>query len=482
MAAVTLRNAVLVTPVTLALVYFAAGIGLFLLGPIDWPVPDWSLTTAYLLAALALIAGGFAAGIMTPPVAAPMPWARYAVLAGAIGSILLLFPSAYVYTHSAPWDFFSLLGDQRLAYEKMQQTLREPEPLRFVVATARMLLGPVTFVLPALAILTWGSLGSRLKVLAAIGIFAACSFSIFRGTDKEIFDLLILQAAAVAVVLCRRVVTSGFPSLQRLVMFGLVAALTAFFAAGSFVERKAQRLGFDAADVVEEQAEAAAAVEGGAGGTAEVPPASAKAAPVPPASPKAAPNLFCMSGDVCAKASSQAGVASEAEVGRQFALSMATAYATQGYYGLSLALEKPTLSMYGFGHSNILTRVYVALTGDVDFPDRALTYRIGEEGWDQRYQWASAYTWLANDFGVYGAALVIGLIALIWASAWKDAVLAGNQAGGVVFCLLALFFVYLPAGNQIMQIGDGYAALIAWVLIWLAYKLFIGVGVPVRPR
>ncbi|MCP3054423.1 hypothetical protein, partial [Aurantimonas marianensis] len=79
------------------------------------------------------------------------------------------------------------------------------------------------------------------------------------------------------------------------------------------------------------------------------------------------------------------------------------------------------------------------------------------------------------------AALVIGLIALIWASAWKDAVLAGNQAGGVVFCLFAQFFVYLPVSNQIMQIGDGYAALIAWVLIWLALKIFLGAKVSTRP-
>lgn len=434
----------LATPLALCILFLLGSAGLFFYGPIEWPPTNRALLAIYLSFAFALIVLGFIGGIRAPAAKeTPLNWLWIVATIGAIAHILLLFPAAYVYTGSMPWDFVKALEDQRAAYEHMQRVLAEGMPFRGVVAGARALLGPATVVLPALSVLLWSRMGQRLKVVVVIGLLALFAFSIYRGTDKEVFDIALLQLSSLAVVVARYVASQNrFPG-ARFTASLVVVLLVVGMIIGSFLDRKADRVGFDAEDRVE-QAQASPSMP------------SSEASAIAPA--------FCMAGTVCS--SSLNGGSTVGEVQANFALSMVTAYAAQGYYGLSLALEQPFQSMFGFGHSSLLTRAYTALTDDATFEHRALTTRLTEHGWDVSHQWPTAYVWLANDLGLWGAAVFVGVLAFIWGLAWKDAIFAKNDAAALVFCQLAVFFVYLPAHAVMLQVADGYFALLAWLAIW----------------
>lgn len=433
------HGVILYTPIALGVGYFTVSALLFFYGPIAWPPIDQGALALFLTFAFVAIALGWSVGVrLKSKEIASSDWLWIALIAGAAANVLLLFPAAYVYTGSMPWDFFEALADQRSAYEKMQRVLAEGMPFRSIVAGLRVLFGPVTVVLPILSILLWGRMDVRLRVLTVAGLLASSSFSVFRGTDKETFDVLILQGSALAVVVARYMANAALVPYRRLGAALVIVALVLGMLMNSFIDRKAQRLGFDAQETVEK---------------------AARHQPV---------SSFCIGGVTCTDAVEAEDTAAYVQL--NFALSIVTAYVAQGYYGLGLAMAEPTQTMFGFGHSNILTRVYSSVFDDPDFQGRAVTTRLADEGWDPRYQWSTAYTWLANDFGVWGAGFVVGFIALVWGFAWKDAIYGRNDAAGVVFCLLASFFVYLPASNQIMQTADGYFALVVWVLAWLVSR------------
>lgn len=456
---ISTRQALLQAPVVLAVGYFTASALLFFFGPIDWPQVNKVQLAGFLVFAFAAIFIGWIVGSRLKTrdsINLSGLWVMAA--AGALANIILLFPAAYVYTGSMPWDFFRALGDQSAAYEQMQRVLAEGMPFRGAVAGLRALAGPATVVLPALSILLWGRMGSRLRMLVVAGLLATFFFSVYRGTDKETFDIAILQGASLAVVLARYVSKTRSVSYFRIAGALTILVLIVGMLLNSLIDKKAQRLGFNADATVEQ------ALRADRNGRPEG------------LQTKVPVTAFCIGGYICTE-TVNAG-ASAREVQSSFAVSMVTAYVAQGYYGLGLALQQPFQSMFGFGHSGILTRLYMAVSHDDEFLDRAITTRLGERGWDARYQWSTAYTWLANDIGVWGAGILVGLIACIWGLSWKDAIYGRNDAAAIVFCLLSWFFVYLPASNQIMQTADGYLALLVWLGLWLLSRL----GVKFRRR
>ena len=379
---------ILLAPLALGELYFIGTAGLFFKGPINWPPVNKLLLLSFLCFAFALLGLGFLFGTRTKTrTVVNKSYLRVVVAVGALTNLALLFPAAYVYTGSLPWDFFKALGDQRAAYEQMQGVLATGMPFRAIVAAARAVFGPATVVLPALSILLWGKIGTGMRCIAVAGLLSMFAFSVFRGTDKETFDLAILQVAALGVLCCRYVASRRTLPAARFWLAAAVILLMVSVMINSFVDRKAQRMGFQAEQRVEQGAHAANAT-------------------------KAMTPAYCISSNICSYPLDAGAKLSQVRL--NFALSMISAYVAQGYYGLSLALEKPFESMYGLGHSTLLTRAFVAVTKDQAFADRALTTRLGDDGWDVRYQWSSAYAWFANDVGVWGSALVVGGLAFLW--------------------------------------------------------------------
>lgn len=154
----------------------------------------------------------------------------------------------------------------------------------------------------------------------------------------------------------------------------------------------------------------------------------------------------------------------------KFAVSAGSAYLTNGYYGLSLALEKPFYSSWGLGHSPAIARLYATVVGDTQPALRTHNYRNGDEGWPQDFFWSTMITSIANDVSFPGAVLVMGLFGWAWGRSWIDATRARNDSAAIVFCLATFSIFYFPANLQILQTLDGYSAVLFWLSAWILFR------------
>lgn len=145
---------------------------------------------------------------------------------------------------------------------------------------------------------------------------------------------------------------------------------------------------------------------------------------------------------------------------------MISSYLTQGYYGFARSLELPWKPTYGLGSSmgvvDMLTRYGI----DID----SLTYQKRVEEmfhWNSRNQWASMYTWIANDVGFFGVAVVMLIIGYFFSIVIRDCLQSENP---YAYCLAVFFFImvfFIPCNNQIVQTTYMLFALLYAVFHWL---------------
>lgn len=142
---------------------------------------------------------------------------------------------------------------------------------------------------------------------------------------------------------------------------------------------------------------------------------------------------------------------------------MISAYLTQGYYGLALCLELPWKPMFGLGSSmgivDLLTKRGIDLNS-MTFQQRA------EElyHWNSRVQWASMYTWLANDISFIGVIICMLVIGIFISKVLKDALLSNNPFAVCLMVYLTIMVFFIPMNNQIFQT--------TYMLFGFAYILF----------
>ena len=144
-------------------------------------------------------------------------------------------------------------------------------------------------------------------------------------------------------------------------------------------------------------------------------------------------------------------------------------YLTQGYYGFSLCLSQPWLPTYGFGHSMYL----VDLLSEYGLSIDSLTYQYRIEqvyGWDSRIQWASMFTWFANDFGFVGVIFVMFLIGYILALVYNDALKHNNTFAKLLLFYLALQILFIPCNNQLFQSSITYFSFITTFVLWIGTR------------
>jgi hypothetical protein len=128
----------------------------------------------------------------------------------------------------------------------------------------------------------------------------------------------------------------------------------------------------------------------------------------------------------------------------------ATQYLTQGYYGLSLALDEPFVPMYGIGNSVFLIENFQEMLG-VDLYQYTYAVRISDEGWAPFMNWHSAYTWLANDLSFFGVIVLMYFFGKYFALVSYKSIVYKDPIASVLLCLILLMFFYLPCNNQILS-------------------------------
>lgn len=144
---------------------------------------------------------------------------------------------------------------------------------------------------------------------------------------------------------------------------------------------------------------------------------------------------------------------------------MITAYLTQGYYGLSMATQVKWDPMFGIGQNMWL--VDLLEKNGVRINQYTYQYKIDEMFyWDERVQWASMYTWVANDVGLFGVAIVMVIIGLVFAVAYRDCIISDNPFAYVLVVLFALMFIFMPCNNQVFQTSYTCFSFITAFVMW----------------
>ncbi|WP_028448695.1 hypothetical protein [Chitinibacter tainanensis] len=410
-------------PIFFVLIYFLFTVALFFWGAVSFEVVNSFDLLLFLFLVFFMVFLGYLIGVFSKAgIENELNW-RFYFRVGAFAALILFFPSIYFYTNKYPWQVFEAVGNQGDVYKNMLEALVEESLGRKVVALIRLIFSPFILSVVSLAILNWCKLTKFERVLFYFFCSSQLIFSLMRGTDKEVADFLIVAFASLLIVTYRKKVSGilriNWQALLKLFSLCVIVLCLAF---SLFLDRKLSRMG----------------------GTTE----------------------FCiMETAVCANYDGP--LMSLLADNLKFGSAMFTAYVAQGYYGLSLTLHDDLDSMYGFGHSIILSNAYSLITGDDEFYKRSYLYKSIAKGWDDKAVWSTIFPWIANDVGYAFVPAVMMIFAYLLARSWCSAVFSKDDSAAIVFVFLFILFMYMPANNQLAQTADTYCAFWFWIICWL---------------
>jgi hypothetical protein len=145
-------------------------------------------------------------------------------------------------------------------------------------------------------------------------------------------------------------------------------------------------------------------------------------------------------------------------------------YLTQGYYGLSLAMEEPFVWTYGLGNSYYFTGLSRRFLGPTTISDMTYAARIEKYGWSRFIRWSSLYAWLACDVTFPGVLLLIFLLGWVLARVWLDVLRQDNPFAIVLFPLLIIALYYAPANNQVLGLSRTAIPFCTFLLLWAIFR------------
>ncbi len=143
-------------------------------------------------------------------------------------------------------------------------------------------------------------------------------------------------------------------------------------------------------------------------------------------------------------------------------------YLTQGYYGMSLALDEEFTTTYGIGHSQFLKSNFKSLFG-IDVQDRTYQHKITKQ-WDENGHWHSFYSYIANDVSFYGVIPVMLVLGLYFGCICKDVIMNNSLIGKMLLPLFMIMFMYMPANNQVFTAMATFTAFFELTFLWFLSK------------
>lgn len=139
-------------------------------------------------------------------------------------------------------------------------------------------------------------------------------------------------------------------------------------------------------------------------------------------------------------------------------------YLTQGYYGMSLAIDQPFESTYGVGNSDFLLVSLNKHLG-IDLKPRTFQRKISGE-WNEN-QWHTMYTQLANDLSFFGVGIAMFGLGFISAAVWISATIFNNFAARCMVPLFVIMFIFIPANNQIFNMLENMSTFMLLITLWI---------------
>ena len=146
-------------------------------------------------------------------------------------------------------------------------------------------------------------------------------------------------------------------------------------------------------------------------------------------------------------------------------------YLTQGYYGLSIALNEPFIPMFGVGNSYFLIE-NIQQMFDVDIWQYTYQERIEYKGWHPFVNWHSIYVWLANDISFPGVLLLMFFFGKYFALVTYKCLILKDPIASSLLVLILLCFFYFPCNNQILSSPITFMAFWSLNIFWF-YKVKI---------
>ena len=134
-----------------------------------------------------------------------------------------------------------------------------------------------------------------------------------------------------------------------------------------------------------------------------------------------------------------------------FSLAMLSQYLSSGYYGLSLGLQQDFTWTWFLGESYSVAVIFNRWFGFPFMFEQTYPVQIGyTTGWGAS-KWVSIFPWLASDWTYPGALVVLAIFAAIYARVWRESIEYRNPFAILIFCLLNIGVVYIPANNQLVH-------------------------------
>lgn len=410
-------------PLGLGLGYLFFTVLMFLVGPLDWPLERYWPVLAYVSLLFGVMTLFFVIGGGKEGRHRPLKRAKTIYIVGALSAILLLLPTAIVYTGRWPWQVLEALADQNEAYLRLQRLLIETQGQRAPIALIRSATAPFTFAVLPLGILYWSRLSATFKMLLVGTVLSTLILSALRGTTRELADVVVVGGSAYVISIYRSNRTGSLLAAHwHKIVLGLIMAMAVLMALISRTEARHAHV------------------------TKEV----------------------CISGLVCSVYGSEFYDNLPPRV--LSGMGAITGYFSQGYFGLALALERDFDTTWGLGHSPPLMQLYESYTGDYTLNARSYTTRVEEVGWSNTHHWSTMVIWFANDIGFIGVAFLMALIGFVWARSWVDATRGRDDRAAIFFCIIMMVIFYFPANNQMMLTWERYAVTVFWTIMWLGSR------------
>lgn len=436
--------AVLLLPAIALQIYLAISLLIFVFGPVVWPINNaamfWSLIASY---HIAFIAGYWLAVSRKPIRAAGWPEAdigtvlhRYfwplltaALIALLIGHRNLTLTPSYIPTSMAA-DFFRGLTNPLDAYlYKLSSEAKANFSGNIFGTTLFGLLIISKTILVNFLVMSWPILSIWKRAAGLFVTMIPLISGVSVGTNKPIFDLLFLYGSVMLInlLLARGSGIWNFLAVRKTlvgVLLGLIIFCPYYFQ--HTMSQRAPTL--DYVDSLSSKKEKVTA--------------------------NSAFKQFCEEGD-------------ETTYRACMLVTMASTYLTQGYYGMSLALDKPFDSTYGIGNSTFLLESFDKYLG-LDFKPRTFQHKVSDQ-WSADGQWHSMYSQWANDLSFWG--VVLGMLALGFLSAtiWISAVEFNDFVARCLIPLFVVLFLFIPANNQVLNMLETLSTFVMLVTLW-AYQ------------
>jgi hypothetical protein len=413
-------------PLVFFQVYLTLTVVLFFWGPWPWEPSRPIMLFAYLVLAQVAIALGYLRSWKRVSVMEAVDRALHDARAvafiklAAIVTFLLLVPTSLSRTGDPLPDVAEGIMSAGAVYNANFERLQAGNPY-VLVEYLRMLLAPLVVGIVPLAVVYWSRLSGGLKMACFVAIAFHLSLYVATGTNKGIADFAI--TVPWLIFLGMSIGTLELPVSNRTLAIGwtlLFMAFLVFFGAGQ-THRE--------------------------GGVGEL-------------------GVFNTGFSIIEADRFDSLSVHMSEAQRVIYESLAR-YLGQGYYALSMSFDIDHSTTWGFGHSMFLARNADALFGTTYFTTGSLPGVLEEEtGWGMFRLWHSIYPWLASDFGFAGALVVLAVLAYLFGLSWGRA-LAGAGHWPVIMCyLLLVLFFYVPANNQIFQMGETCVAFFLVLLGW----------------